>query len=525
MRVVLQTERGWSLAAQGDMKQSEPEFSGAERLRDNRVVATNLWAYACTEKGRRLTRDNKLRAELEKQARAHADLTTDVADLVDRAGSETRSSWCSACFEHTEHRKVDSRFSVPTYLCEGCGAATLSCAAPHCDNMATRGFGAVRIPRYCAEHRHELASFERGSIRLDDLTAYEELLKFDKHNLAKTTKLAGGVLAAAGVMTGVGLAAAPMIGGFIGTTVGGYSGAAATSYGLALLGGGSIAAGGLGMAGGTAVVAAAGAGLGGIVGARLTSAYVSEDDAFKVVKLKDGADVPVIVCSGFLTETAQDWGEWQRIITGRYPDSPVYRVHWGAEELAALTAIVTGNVSKAGIAAGIRNVAMHASKSAVKVAAPIGTALIFADLAKNPWWRARQRATKTGAIVADLIARTNMPEVVLVGHSLGARAMIATAESLATNDKAPKVREAHLLGAAVGANGDWTRLNDAVEGSVFNYHSGNDNVLKFFYSAVQGGQKAAGYSGMNTRLKRIENIDVTKLVPDHSAYCKSLALK
>ena len=100
--------------------------------------------------------------------------------------------------------------------------------------------------------------------------------------------------------------AAPLIGGFIGTTIGGYSGAAATSYGLALLGGGSVAAGGFGMAGGTAVVAAVGASLGGVVGAGLTNAYVSEDKSFRIEKLKDGPGVAVVVCSGFLTEGKMD---------------------------------------------------------------------------------------------------------------------------------------------------------------------------------------------------------------------------
>ena len=45
----------------------------------------------------------------------------------------------------------------------------------------------------------------------------------------------------------------PVIGGFIGEMAG-FSGAAATSYGLALLGGGSLAAGGFGMAGGSLIL-------------------------------------------------------------------------------------------------------------------------------------------------------------------------------------------------------------------------------------------------------------------------------
>lgn len=45
------------------------------------------------------------------------------------------------------------------------------------------------------------------------------------------------------------------------------------------------------------------------------------------------------------------------------------------------------------------------------------------------------------------------------------------------------------------------------------------------YSLVQVGSTAAGYAGMNKRLKKIKSVDVTKQVSDHSAYCKSLSLK
>lgn len=161
----------------------------------------------------------------------------------------------------------------------------------------------------------------------------------------------------------------------------------------------------------------------------------------------------------------------------------------------------------------------------VVLTGPLGGALIVVDLVKNPWWRARQRANKTGAILADLIARTDIAEVVLVGHSLGARAMICAAEALGTKDDAPAVREVHLLGAAIGAAREWGQLNDVVQRFAYNYHSGDDKVLKFFYSLAQGGGAAAGYTGMSTRLRKIKNIDVTRQVPDHSSYCKTLSLE
>ena len=64
-------------------------------------------------------------------------------------------------------------------------------------------------------------------------------------DIAKGLVIGGAAGGVAGVFLG------PVIGGYIGKLAG-LSGAAATSYGLALLGGGSLASGGLGMAGGSA---------------------------------------------------------------------------------------------------------------------------------------------------------------------------------------------------------------------------------------------------------------------------------
>lgn len=78
--------------------------------------------------------------------------------------------------------------------------------------------------------------------------------------------------------------------------------------------------------------------------------------------------------------------------------------------------------------------------------------------------------------------------------------MICAAEALGTKPDAPKVREVHLLGAAVGAKRDWSRLGGAVEQLTYNYHSRDDKVLKFFYSLAPGGAKAAGSAGMSTKM-------------------------
>lgn len=113
-------------------------------------------------------------------------------------------------------------------------------------------------------------------------TAYNDAIK----KLSKSgTRAKYAVLVGAGLGLGAltGGLAAPAIAGAYGTLVLGYSGAVATSAGMAALGGGSIAAGGLGMAGGAALITgvsgAAGVGaatLGGKV-TGLTAARVAAD--------------------------------------------------------------------------------------------------------------------------------------------------------------------------------------------------------------------------------------------------------
>ncbi len=118
--------------------------------------------------------------------------------------------------------------------------------------------------------RAETLAEARGALKElhpQDLDAVETAYKDASKKLSKSGSWAKYALVAGaglglGVLTG-GLAA-PAIAGAYGTIVLGYSGAVATTAGMAALGGGSIAAGGLGVAGGAALITgltgAAGAG-------------------------------------------------------------------------------------------------------------------------------------------------------------------------------------------------------------------------------------------------------------------------
>ncbi len=535
---------------EGDVVDVEPTVDSGGVLADNPALVSNLWAFAKSWYEARTTsyadalaapdresqkaahkqaEENKKTAQ--KRADAYAKVAQWIADVADDVSPyQPKLGWCSSCFTKTEHRKSNRpNGQMPVYVCQSCGAPTLPCVAPGCENMAVRERGAIRVPQYCAEHRHDIPGFEKAQGSFGELHDYEDFLKYEKPDLGKASKIAAVSVVGVAAAAPMALLAAPAIGGAIGSLgmFGGLSGAAATSHGLALLGGGTLAAGGLGMAGGTAVVTAVGAAVGGTLGASVSNAYVREDKSFRIELLRPGkGGVPVLVANGFLTEGDQEkWGGWKKIVDDRYPDSPVYRVRWGAKELKDFGAMGIGLAGRAGASTAVRGAAAAANKAGAKLFGSTFTpAFIASDLAKNPWHVAKNRADKTGVIVADLLARTDADAYVLIGHSLGARVMAVATETLGTRSGPPRIQAVHLLGAAIGAKSNWGPLTAAVEDAVYGYHSTNDAVLKYVYRVAQAGQTAAGLTGFSPASHKLVNVDVSDQVSTHFEYQGSVQL-
>jgi hypothetical protein len=107
----------------------------------------------------------------------------------------------------------------------------------------------------------------------------------------------------------------------------------------------------------------------------------------------------------------------------------------------------------------------------------------------------------------------------------GARAMVVAAEALGSKADGPRLEAVHLLGTAIGANSDWKSLTARVDGKVYNYHSGHDAVLKWLYTAAQGGQKAAGHTGFTKVVPKLENVDVSDTVESHDEYYDKVTLR
>ena len=96
--------------------------------------------------------------------------------------------------------------------------------------------------------------------------------------------------------------------------------------------------------------------------------------------------------------------------------------------------------------------------------------------------------------------------------------MTVAAETLGTKPGGPRIESAHLLGAAIGAKGNWDALTAAVDGVVYGYHSTHDNILKFVYRTAQAGETATGLVGFAPVSSKLQNVDVSNRVGTHFEY-------
>jgi pimeloyl-ACP methyl ester carboxylesterase len=515
------------LVAQGTgPDDAHPEVLGSAELSDNVALVALVLGYAANELGFRRSRSPEKRVGHREAADVKRKDALALTDLVVRQGERTISAWCSGCFSKTSHRHVrGSERPKRTYLCQECGTPTVDCGVLGCSHRAVIRPRARLRMGYCAEHRHAIPSFEKLHATFPSLSDYGDFLRHEVRNAERIAKVTGGTIGAAAVIAPLAFFAAPAVGAALGSSVfgGSLTGAAATSHGLAMLGGGAAASGGLGMAGGTAVVTATGTALGGALGAATASSYAGDDRSFAIELVRPGSGTPVVFATGFLTEGRSAWSDWRRLIDTQYPDAPVYQVHWGSKEQKDLAGLLAVNGGKAAVRAVLIQGARRGSKAAALPG--LGWVLGAHGVATNPWTVAKTRAGMTGAALAELIARTEEGPYVLMGHSLGARVMVTTAQTLATRAGTPRIQTMHLLGAAVGRKGHWHGLEAAVQDRVWNYWSRNDPVLRWVYRLAEVGEVAVGETGFGSARPRIKDRNVSRQVGGHSAYVANVTLQ
>lgn len=162
-----------------------------------------------------------------------------------------------------------------------------------------------------------------------------------------------------------------------------------------------------------------------------------------------------------------------------------------------------------------------ALKSAGKKTGPLVLVNTLVDMVSNPWHNAMVKASMTGIMLADAISRTPGWTFTLAGHSLGARVIYYALEALSTREDPALVENVYLLGGAVGG-GDkegWLAATKAVNGTIFNCFSKNDNVLKYLYQGANAGLSTPiGYREISLKHRQIENLDCSSFVDGHSLW-------
>lgn len=462
-----------------------------------------------------------LRKTTEKSKETLLDLATILA--YGPKLTEPVESYCSACTFLSKHQEIATPYSwADAYICNKCSVLTAKCSVPGCSSFALRGFGRTGIKNanlpICAEHTHEIPDFEKTNARLADLSHWETIFEYKKTDVKKVAKKGMAIATVASLALPVFYVAAPGVGAAIGVAKG-LHGVAAVNHGLALLGGGAVAAGGMGMAGGQLIVTAVGAGLGGVAGMRVATAYLSKDPSFNIEPIRGGEGPAVVFASGFTTEEDKSWVRWKRLIDTAYPDNPVYRVYWGAKELKDLGAFAGAGGAAGFGGAKLAGMAARGAKVAAKNLGAVGWGNAVLGVAKNPWNTAVNRAKQAGSALASILARTdNDHGFILIGHSLGGAMMATAAAALSNGNDETPVIDVHLLGAAHPAKASVDALAGGVKHNIYNYHSLNDQVLQNLYKIGAFGKSAAGHRGFAHLHPRVKNIDVTAIVPGHRKY-------
>lgn len=434
------------------------------------------------------------------------------------------SGYCSWCLKFVSITPTfQYKFKRDKYTCPSCFRKLVICRAAGCTNYACWDkfkIGSKKISQrdqFCGEHKGVIANFPTLESTLSEPSEYLTVYANRCINLAKVSTIGLGIVGGVAIAGPLAAIAAPIVGGAIGGLMG-YSGVVATNAGLAWLGGGSLAVGGFGMAGGMTVVTIAGTAVGGSLGGYVCKSYFGDINNFGIKKIRTGKYPAIVTINGFLSEKNQDNKDWESCLPEKYKNHAWFHVNWEAKTLSKLGNYCFKSGSKTALKKTLTKLASKATKKAAKKLAPGYVVLDIIGLATNPWHVALIKSEKTGVLLADILMRCVNKDFILFGHSLGARGIFSALQTLSRTN-IQRIKDVHLFGGAVNCNNEfWGEAKKAVKGTIYNYHSNNDYVLRYMYrdgtffsSKPIGNNRIENISG-------IKNIDVTSIVNGHMNY-------
>ncbi|GEM_PF-6338485 len=342
-------------------------------------------------------------------------------------------------------------------------------------------------------------------------------------NDGKALKVAGIVAGGALAVGITGGMAIPVIGGIIGTTLFGLTGAAATSSGLAAIAGGSLAAGGLGTAGGSAIITTI-ASLGGAGQALKSGLNLYGDlEEFNFIPISPNryACHRLICIHGFLQQGKSPQEEWRAVINYDH-QSDLWSLSWESKTLLDFGNTLFNIGSKFTTSGLMGFIGKSALKNAGGLLALPATALSALKIIDNPWFVAKNRAEKTGKVLGEAIAQLPYP-VSLLGYSLGSRVIAYALEYLQKEGHYGKVFDVYLMAGAVSKKHytfSSVDLDSVVVNNIFNCYSQFDEVLSYVYRTAELGDEPIGLSPINHQ--KVTNLDVSNISPHHGDYPNKL---
>lgn len=142
-------------------------------------------------------------------------------------------------------------------------------------------------------------------------------------------------------------------------------------------------------------------------------------------------------------------------------------------------------------------------------------------LIDNPWTVSLDRANAAGLILADSLVARNLGTrpITLVGYSLGSRMIFSCLKELARKGAFGIVQNVYLFGSPIVANRDeYLKARTVVAGRFVNGFARNDWILGYLFRLTSGGiSRIAGLAPVED-VPRLENVNVTELVPGHMSY-------
>lgn len=242
---------------------------------------------------------------------------------------------------------------------------------------------------------------------------------------------------------------------------------------------------------------------------------------FKITKVKDGSGPALIFINGFLSQKKQDSSDWINAVSEKYPNNPYYYVNWESSSLYKMGSLIGKGVGNAAFKKFIAELMKKGSKSFAKKLNPFTWAQTVAGLIGNPWHTSMIKASMTGILLADLIARTNNSNgFVLMGHSLGARVIFYLLCALSTKNVS-QINDVFLLGGAVDRKDSkgWNDAIKSVKGKIVNCYSYNDSTLKFLYRGANAlSSSPIGLGDIEVYHEKLVNKDVTSIIGGHMQY-------